>query len=120
MKPVTGGEGLEALLLGNSSLEAKENGRSTREGVFEGAKPGGSLNPASPIEGFVFIGRKVVICGPGGVGGGFCDELKLLITTSLRLLFPGGEDLDRGGGVRTKEGGITLDTKELESLGGRD
>lgn len=92
--------------------------------MFEGAKPEGSLNPPSPTPGSLFTGRKVVICGSSGVGGGFCDDLKLLIPTSLRLRFPGGEltanDLNSGGGVRPKEGGITFDTKELESLEGRD
>lgn len=114
---VTGGLGLEALLLGNSSREAKGNGRSDG-GIFDGATEG-EVTSLSLMDGLVNGGRKVVIRGPGGW---IFDEVKALIPLRLKLsgrfLKSTTEDLGKGGGVRTEERLTGLDPTESESVRG--
>lgn len=60
LKPVAGGLGLEALLLGKSGLEAKVNELSTSEGVFGGAKSDGIVTSPPLINALVTGGLKVL------------------------------------------------------------
>lgn len=113
MESVTGGLGLEAPFLGNSSREAKGNGRSDG-GAFEGATEG-EVTPPTLMNGLVNGGRKVVI---RGTRERTVDEVKAL--TPLRLILSDGfpestsKDLGKGGGVRTEERLSGLDPTEFE------